>query len=221
MVFLKSILLLLHLLTSLPSTLQSPQCPSHPTPQDTHPHPLFSLPKTYSPTPQQPQSPSTLDKIRTTLSLYPLCIDGKNFAALDRVFTPTAIANYSAPIFVLNGLAAIQARIEKALERVDTQHSYGTQVVRVLGGGCEAVAVTYLTATHFGRGVYEGEVFYAYGQYQDILVRVGEGEGEWRIRERNLIYMVSFEFCWEGDGDGCFFWGDLVVLMTFLGAFDR
>ena len=34
-----------------------------------------------------------------------------------------------------------------------------------------------------------GQILVAYAQYQDRLVRV-EG-GQWRIKERNLVYMVS------------------------------
>ena len=74
-----------------------------------------------------------------------------------------------------------------------TQHSYGTQVIEIESGGCDAKAVTYFTATHFGRGVYLGEVYYAYGQYQDSLVKISE-EGEWRIKERNLVYLVCDAF---------------------------
>ena len=178
--------------TLVPLTLQSysssSQCQSDHTSGNTVPLALFSLPKSY-PNAQQPQDAVALEQIRNTLGLYPLCIDGKNFDALDRVFTPNAVANFSTPIFVLSGLPAIQARLQETLALVDTQHSYGTQVVEIRHGGCEAVAVTYFIASHFGRGAHVGGVLYAYGQYQDTLVKISR-TGEWRIKERNLVYMV-------------------------------
>lgn len=172
-----------------PSTLQaySPRCPSTPTSKNTVPLSFFSLPKSF-PKAQGPQDAVALEQIRNTLGLYPLSIDGKNFDALEQVFTPDAVANYSSPISVLRGLPAIKATLEKILAPVDSQHMYGTQVVEIRHGGCEASAVTYVTVAQFGRGPYEGEVLYSYGQYQDTLVRIPSGG--WRIKERNLVYMV-------------------------------
>ena len=54
--------------------------------------------------------------------------------------------------------------------------------------------MTYFTATHFGRGVYEGEVVYGYGQYQDSWTKDRE-TGAWRIAVRNAVLMVCFCFC--------------------------
>lgn len=206
------------LLTFIPSTFQTHthQCPSTPPSTSTLPLPPFSLPTSF-PNAQHAQDPIALDQIRNTLGLYPLALDGKNFGALDRVFTPDAIANYSTPIFVLKGLSAIQARIEAVLVKVGTQHSYGTQVIEIGSGGCEAKAVTYFTATHFGRGVYLGEVYYAYGQYQDSLVRVSE-EGEWRVKERNLVYLVSDAFFLGFSGD--VYRGWVLMALVFLGTLD-
>ena len=42
------------------------------------------------------------------------------------------------------------------------------------------------TASHFGAGIYEGDVYYAYGKYVDHLVETWEG---WRVDRRHLIYM--------------------------------
>ena len=74
------------------------------------------------------------------------------------------------------------------MEFVTTQHLLGTQTIILEKGGCKARALTYLTATHFGKGKYEGQVVYAYGQYQDVLARDGK---DWKIQVRNLQYLVS------------------------------
>ena len=120
--------------------------------------PFFSLATSYPRATGPNQDPSTLSQIRSTLALYPLAIDGKNFAALSRVFTPDVVANYSAPLNVITGLSTVQAVLKQSLMYIDTQHSYGTQVIEVLAGGCTAKSVTYYTATHFGKGKYYGQV---------------------------------------------------------------
>jgi len=101
------------------------------------------------------------------------------------VFAADAVANYSAPLNVLTPLASIQAVLASSLEKVTTQHALSTQVIEVLSEG-EAFSVTYFTATHFGMGVYEGEIAVTYGQYQDYWVLQYHG---WKIQNRNLVYM--------------------------------
>jgi ketosteroid isomerase-like protein len=138
-------------------------------------------------------SPIDVESIRNTLAHYPLAIDGKNFAALNLVFTPNAVANYSAPLNVVTGLATIESVLEASLAPVTTQHSYGTQVIDVLSAN-SAFSVTYFTATHFGKGEYLGQILTSHGQYQDVLAR--QKDLTWRITHRNLVFMVSQEY-WE------------------------
>ncbi|KAG0652999.1 hypothetical protein D0Z07_0532 [Hyphodiscus hymeniophilus] len=73
--------------------------------------------------------------IRNTLAHYPLAIDEKRFSALSLVFTPDAVANYSAPLNVLTGLPMIEDVLEADLRVVSTQHSYGTQLIEVYRDG--------------------------------------------------------------------------------------
>ncbi|KAJ7658977.1 hypothetical protein B0H17DRAFT_1213054 [Mycena rosella] len=143
----------------------------------------FDLPALL-PVPSHPDLAAS-ELIRTTLGHYPLIIDGKNFGALALVFAADAVANYSAPLDVLTPLATIQAVLASSLEKVTTQHALSTQVIEVLSEG-EAFSVTYFTATHFGMGVYEGEIAVAYGQYQDYWVLQHQS---WKIQNRNLVYM--------------------------------
>ena len=69
-----------------------------------------------------------------------------------------------------------------------TQHSFGTQLIDVLSYD-SAFSVTYYTATHFGRGEFVGKTATAFGQYQDVWKK--QGNGEWKITHRNLVYMVG------------------------------
>ncbi|KAJ7888565.1 hypothetical protein B0H14DRAFT_2692997 [Mycena olivaceomarginata] len=151
----------------------------------TSPTPIspFDLPALL-PVPSHPDLAAS-ELIRTTLGHYPLSIDGKNFEALALVFAADAVANYSAPLNVLTPLATIRAVLASSLEKVTTQHALSTQVIEVLSES-EAFSVTYYTATHFGTGVYEGEIVVAYGQYQDYWVLQHQS---WKIQHRNLVYM--------------------------------
>ncbi|KAJ6459556.1 hypothetical protein C8R45DRAFT_1109426 [Mycena sanguinolenta] len=146
----------------------------------------FDLPALL-PVPSTPDLAAS-ELIRTTLGHYPLSIDGKNFEALALVFAPDAVANYSAPLDVLTPLATIQAALASSLEKVTTQHALSTQVIEILSES-EAFSVTYYTATHFGMGLFEGEILVAYGQYQDHWVLRDQG---WKIQNRNLAYMGPF-----------------------------
>jgi hypothetical protein len=64
--------------------------------------------------------------LQQTLALYPLAIDSKNFAAMDQVFAQDVVANYSAPIGVLNGLPTVISVLESSLAPVLTQHVLAT-----------------------------------------------------------------------------------------------
>ena len=119
--------------------------------------PLYSLPTSY-PASLIAQNPIFENQIRDTLAHYPLAIDGKNFAALDLVFTQDVVANYSAPLNVLTGLATVISTLKASLAPVTTQHALSTQLIEILAGGSGARSVTYFTASHFGQGDYLGQV---------------------------------------------------------------
>ncbi|KAK5678255.1 hypothetical protein LTS10_009425 [Elasticomyces elasticus] len=132
-----------------------------------------SLPTTFAPA-ARAQDPAILAQIRNTLALYPVCIDGKDFASLSLVFTENAVANYSEPLNTLTPLSDIQTVLEASLAPVATQHQLGTQVVELFGH-CAARSLTYFVANHFGKGVYEGQAAYAYGQYRDVWTKTRAG----------------------------------------------
>jgi hypothetical protein len=64
--------------------------------------------------------------LQQTLALYPLAIDSKNFAALDQVFAPDIVANYSTGVGVLNGLPMVISVLNANLVPVLTQHDLTT-----------------------------------------------------------------------------------------------
>jgi hypothetical protein len=149
--------------------------------------PFFALPTLVANAPCAAK-PDIVEAIRTTLALYPLAIDGKNFNALGELFTSNAVANYSAPLNVLTPLSTIQSVLQSSLAAVNTQHAFATQLIDVLSHN-SAFSVTYYTATHFGRGPFLGLTATAYGQYQDVWAK--QSDASWKITHRNLVYMVS------------------------------
>ena len=156
-----SLLLLLLTCTTLISRARalSNSCPSNPklSPNLTSTTDAFSLAPSYSAALLHQDLTAEL-QIRDTLSLYPLAIDGKNFAALDLVFTPDVVANYSPPLNVLTPLANVITALNESLRPVTTQHLLGTQIIDVRPGACEARSLTYYTASHFGTRDFYGEV---------------------------------------------------------------
>ena len=141
-----------------------------------------------------------IEEIRQTLSLYATIIDGHDFPSLSKIFTTNAVANYPAPIGILNGTGAIQSTL--AADGVQfargTQHLFGSQIIRI----CDkerAVSVAYFRASQLLQqnatiGATEltddSAMLYTYGQYQDSWVKL---DGLWKIAYRNLLFMVSLQ----------------------------
>jgi hypothetical protein len=145
----------------------------------------------------QPQNPSDILAIKNTLSKYSIAVDSKDFEnGLSAVFTEDAIATYSSPIGVLNGLPTIIQSLSYYLTNVTTQHSLTTQVIDIVGNN-EASSVTYVIATQFGINgtIYGRLVITVFGKYEDKL-RVDNGV--WKIYNRNESYMVciSLDATW-------------------------
>ncbi|KAK7183029.1 hypothetical protein DPSP01_006021 [Paraphaeosphaeria sporulosa] len=181
------------LLMSAPHAIVSLSC----TQFSPSPVPIPQLPDYFSP--HHYLDATTLfhtEAIRQTLTLYPYIIDGRAFPSLSSIFATDAVANYSAPLGVLNGLSTIAATLEQALASFPaTQHLLGPQTVRICDSK-KAISVTYYRAVHLlpqngtvGPGNILGgdSVLYAYGQYQDTWEK---RHGLWKIVYRNLVYMA-------------------------------
>ena len=128
------------------------------------------------------------EQIESTLTLYARAIDTKDFALLSSVFASNAFANYTGYLSNLNGLPAIQAGLETAVAKIDTQHLLGSIGIDIAEHGDVVVAnsTTYFQASLFGKGPLVGKVLYQYGFYADDLILVGDGG--WRISRRELVF---------------------------------
>jgi SnoaL-like domain len=168
-------------------------------------------------------------QIRNLISLYAICLDTKAFPTLvSGVFTRDAAADFTAAgLGSIAGGEAIAATLAGFLKDVDTQHQLTTQRIILTdtaarrgegdmeGGkkvgskeGKVAYAVTYVQASHFGRGEKQGKRWDVYAWYEDEIVwgqeleksdnaaavdiATSSGNGGWRIKKRKIGMHVSF-----------------------------
>ena len=73
------------------------------------------------------------------------------------------MANFSAPLGVLNGLPAVISTLNATLFPVNSQHALSTTVIELAEDAETAKSVTYFTASQFGMGEYYGQVCRADG----------------------------------------------------------
>ncbi|EKG13839.1 hypothetical protein MPH_09021 [Macrophomina phaseolina MS6] len=135
-----------------------------------------------------------VETIRRTQALYPLAIDGKAWDLLGDIFAEDAVANYSAPLGLLQGVSGIISGLQSGLAMFSgTQHLLGSQIIDVCSPD-SAISLTYYTASHFLNATAgssavtdDGQALYAYGQYQDMWKK--QEDRTWKIVHRNLVYM--------------------------------
>lgn len=146
-----------------------------------------ALPSYFLPKPIKDSQLDDIETIRQTLHFYALVLDSKTFPLLDRVFAPTATANYSGLAGIFEGLPAIQTFLSGSLVAYPkTQHLIGNHIIDVCAPK-SAVSQTYFQATHFPNTT--AGVFTAYVTHQDVWEKTKDG---WRIVYSNFEITVSF-----------------------------
>lgn len=145
-----------------------------------------SLPDYFLPKSIKDSQLDDIETIRQTLHFYALVLDSKAFPLLDRVFAPTATANYSGLAGVFEGLPAIQTFLSGTLAAYPkTQHLIGNHIIDVCASKT-AVSQTYFQATHFPNTTQS--IFTAYVTHQDVWEK---GKDGWRIMYSNFGITVS------------------------------
>lgn len=145
-----------------------------------------SLPNYFLPKAIKDSQLDDIETIRQTLHFYALVLDSKTFPLLDRVFVPTATANYSGLAGIFEGLPAIQTFLSGSLAAYPkTQHLIGNHIIDVCAPKY-AVSQTYFQATHFPNTT--TGIFTAYVTHQDVWEKTKDG---WRILYSNFGITVS------------------------------
>ncbi|KZM22022.1 uncharacterized protein EKO05_0007270 [Ascochyta rabiei] len=140
-----------------------------------------SLPSYFLPKPIKDSQLDDIETIRQTLHFYALVLDSKAFPLLDRVFAPSAVANYSGLAGILESLSVIQTFLQGSLAAYPkTQHLIANHIIDVCASKT-AVSQTYFQATHFPNTT--GGIFTAYVTHQDVWEKTKDG---WRIVYSNF-----------------------------------
>jgi 3-phenylpropionate/cinnamic acid dioxygenase small subunit len=120
-------------------------------------------------------------EIQDLLARYSYAIDERNWDALDTVFTPDAVIDYSETGGAAGSVAQIKAWLPKAMERFPRyQHMVATTKLELAGDAARSRTCL------FNPMVYQDDdgaekVFFIGLWYRDKLVRTADG---WRIAER-------------------------------------
>jgi ketosteroid isomerase-like protein len=119
-------------------------------------------------------------EIQDLLARYSEAIDRRDWAALDRIFTPGAFIDYSAMGGAAGGLDEIKQFLAEAMSMFESfQHLVGSSVVDV--DGDSATARTICHNPMVLRGGDNPHLIVCGLWYRDKLVRTPAG---WRISER-------------------------------------
>ncbi|KAF1926109.1 uncharacterized protein M421DRAFT_224945 [Didymella exigua CBS 183.55] len=140
-----------------------------------------SLPNYFLPKTIKDSQLDDIEAIRQTLHFYALVLDSKTFPLLDRVFAPSATANYSGLAGIFEGLPAIHTFLSDSLAAYPkTQHLIANHIIDVCAPK-NAVSQTYFQATHFPSTT--AGPFTAYVTHQDAWEKTKDG---WRIVYSNF-----------------------------------
>jgi 3-phenylpropionate/cinnamic acid dioxygenase small subunit len=118
--------------------------------------------------------------IQNLLATYAFALDEKDYDALDDVFTPDAVFDYTATGGIAGDWAKIKPWLKAALSRFPvTQHLVGLPRIRLAGdrATCATMLINPMLLKHEGSDL----IFFVGGTYRDDLVRTAQG---WRISRR-------------------------------------
>ncbi|MCJ1267927.1 hypothetical protein MMC22_007813 [Lobaria immixta] len=90
--------------------------------------------------------------IRSVLALYALSVDGKDFQSLEHVFMPDVMVNMSMVRPIIQSLTSLQNTLRDDFDGLLTHHQLGIPDVRIIEKNCQALTITYFTATIMGTG---------------------------------------------------------------------
>lgn len=120
-------------------------------------------------------------EIQDLLARYSFAIDGRDWDALDDIFTPDARIDYSETGGAAGSLAEIKRWLPLALEHFPIfQHLVATSKLDIVGDHATSRTILFNPMVHESEGG-ERQTFFIGLWYRDRLVRTPDG---WRIRDR-------------------------------------
>lgn len=152
-------------------------------PYGTAPLNATQLPQILSTRTDRNKDSQSIDSIRNKLAVYSYAVDGKEFLALDQVFSASAVANYSSSLGVLSGGTVIRDALTTEFAGPTTQHLLGSTFV-LFSDLRDAFSVTGFQITTLASNC-TSQVF---GQFQDSWFRRSGRTQDWKIAYRNVIW---------------------------------
>lgn len=121
-------------------------------------------------------------EIQELFARYSFAIDDRDWDALDSVFTPDAVIDYSESGGAKGSLSEIKAWLPAALERFPMfQHLVATSKIKIDGDMATCRTILFNPMVYKPGGDEADQVFFMGLWYRDRLVRTAQG---WRIAER-------------------------------------
>ena len=120
-------------------------------------------------------------EIQDLFARYSFAIDDRDWDALDAVFTPDAVIDYTETGGAKGSFAEIKAWLPIALERFPMfQHMVATTKLELAGDSATSRTILFNPMVH-RNAAGEDQTFFIGLWYRDRLVRTAQG---WRIAER-------------------------------------
>jgi 3-phenylpropionate/cinnamic acid dioxygenase small subunit len=125
-------------------------------------------------------------ELHQVVCLYARLCDERDWAAVDRVFSPDASADYGGR--PLKDREALRDMLRRHLGGCGpTQHLLGNLQVQIDGNGVSSrVSVR---AAHRGAGTLQDQTYECLGEYRDRWVHTPQG---WRIAHRSMVVTLEF-----------------------------
>lgn len=136
-------------------------------------------------------------EIQNLLAAYCEAIDTRDWDALDNIFTPNAVIDYSGSGGACGSISETKAFLNDALKTFDgMQHMIGLPLIKI--DGDRATAKTCLFNPMRQRMEDESRLFFVGLWYLDDLVRI---DGAWRISHRRQEFFYYHNY-WKDTPSG-------------------
>jgi hypothetical protein len=125
-----------------------------------------------------------IDKV---LNAFSFAVDERPIPSFDGIFAPNAWMDLLLPNSPNIGINSITAALVDLLPNFKTQHSFGTKSIELNNDGTASCKTEFI-GTFWGLGDKSHDWLQNYAMYFDTLAKIN---GEWRITNKTLVYMVS------------------------------
>jgi hypothetical protein len=125
-----------------------------------------------------------IDKV---LNAFSFAVDERPVPFFNEIFAPNAWMDLRLPGSPNIGINSINTALVDLLPNFKTQHTFGTKSIELNNDGTVSCKTMFI-GTFWGLGNKSHDWLQNYPMYYDTLAKI---DGEWRITNKTLVYMVS------------------------------